>query len=110
MAPVVAIKDATVAGFGTIGLLLGQAIPEGLGALIQGGAFAVLAYAFLHMIIRTLPAYQKCQENQQKAFMAALDKIAARNAEDERVSQENIRKLTQAINDLRVHCAAQHRD
>ena len=90
------IFDAIFIAAGTVGLLVGQAItpalPADWGALIQGGAFAVLAFAFLHMLVKTLP-------QRDKAYTDAVNAIAERQA---RATQE----LANAIVDLRLNCAA----
>ena len=87
------ICDVICIVVGTAGILVGQvAPPADWGALIQGGAFAVLAYAFLHLIVKTLP-------QRDKAYTDAVDAIADRQA---RATQE----LANAIVDLRLNCAA----
>lgn len=87
------VCDVICIAAGTAGMLVGQAIPQAeLGNVLQGGAFAVLAYAFLHLIVRTLP-------QRDKVYTEAVDAIADRQA---RATQE----LANAIVDLRLHCAA----
>jgi len=92
--------------FGTIGLLLGQVaeplLPEQWGALIQGGAFAVLAYAFLHLIVRTLPQRDKDYVEAVAAVTRRHEATVDRLAEQQ---TQSIVALTVAVNDLRVHCA-----
>ena len=87
------ICDVICIVVGTAGILVWQvAPPADWGALIQGGAFAVLAYAFLHLIVKTLP-------QRDKAYTDAVDAIADRQA---RATQE----LANAIVDLRLNRAA----
>lgn len=102
--------DAIGITTGTTGLLLGQAAAaadlSAVGTVLQGGAFAVLAYAFLHLIVKTLPA----KDTEHATAMAALtdrqtavvDKLATRQT-------ESLDRLADAINNLRVHCAAVQR-
>jgi len=97
MGSMIFLRDGLAWVIGSVGLLVGQAVPTSVGTIIQGGAFAVLAYAFLHMVVKTLPSFQKCQEEQQAAFMDALERAADR------------KELTQAITDLRIHCAGKDR-
>jgi hypothetical protein len=114
---------------GTAGLLVGQVIEatelSGLGTLLQGGAFAVLAYAFLHTLTKTIPAKDAEHTAAMKALAerqvaadaehteemktltdrqaAVVDKLAERQA-------EALNALAEAINNLRVHCAGVQRD
>jgi membrane protein implicated in regulation of membrane protease activity len=91
---------------GTIGLLLGQAAQaaelSGIGAVLQGGAFAVLAYAFLHVLTKTLPAkdreHAKAVADLVSRQTDVVDKLAARQT-------DALDALSEAINNLRVHCA-----
>lgn len=78
---------------GTAGMLVGQVIPQAeLGNVLQGGAFAVLAYAFLHLIVKTLP-------QRDRYYTESVNLIADRQA-------QATRELTGAIVDLRLNCAA----
>ena len=106
MGSMIFLRDGLAWIIGSVGMLVGQAVPTSVGTIIQGGAFAVLAYAFLHMVVKTLPSFQKCQEEQQAAFMAALERAADRAAKDDAGRDTTMRQLTQAITDLRIHCAA----
>jgi membrane protein implicated in regulation of membrane protease activity len=90
---------------GTIGLLVGQVIDlnsGGWGTLIQGGAFAVLAYAFLHLIVKTLP-------QRDKDHIAAIQTLTQRHEEVvDRLAEkhtDNLIALATAVNEMRVHCA-----
>jgi len=105
------LKDGVLWALGSALLLVGQAAEQtslntGIGAIIQGGAFAVLAYAFLHFVIRTLPGHQQALERQQSAFMQALDTVSKRDSESDRDRERCMKELTEAINQLRVHCAS----
>lgn len=97
------ICDVICIVVGATGILVGQAVqPTDWGNLVQGGAFAVLAYAFLHLIVKTLP-------QRDREYTESVNTIAERQA---RATQE----LANAIVDLRLNCAArfaedkQHRD
>jgi len=87
---------------GTIGLLVGQVLPEQWGTLVQGGAFAVLAYAFLHLITRTLP-------QRDRDYVEAVARVTQRHEETvDRLAEQQMRSLTamtEAVNQLRIHCA-----
>ena len=90
-------------GIGLIGLLIGQVTEvsglSALGSIIQGGAFAVLAFGFLYLLVRTLPAKDKQLQ----------DTIAGIVKEHHTAMSENVAAmtcLTESITKLRVHCAA----
>ena len=98
--------DAVGIVFGTVALLFGQAAEvvtsTGVANLIQGGAFAVLAYTLLHLVTKTLPRrdkeYADMVEQITDRYSRAMDRQTDRAAE----TQANV---AQAITDLRVHCA-----
>ena len=98
--------DAAGIIFGSLALLFGQVAdalsPNDVGNLIQGGAFAVLAYTLLHLITKTLPRrdkeYSEMVEQITDRYSRAMDRQTDRAAE----TQANV---AQAITDLRVHCA-----
>lgn len=90
------ICDVICIVIGATGILVGQvaapAFPPDWGNLVQGGAFAVLAYAFLHLIVKTLP-------QRDREYTESVNAIADRQA---KATQE----LANAIVDLRLNCAA----
>lgn len=103
------VPDAIGIAAGSIALLFGQVaehVPEltpyGLGNLIQGGAFAVLAYTLLHLVTKTLPRrdkeYAEMVEAITNRYSAAMDRQADRSVQ---VQGE----VAKAITELRVHCA-----
>lgn len=87
------ICDVICIAAGTVGMLVGQAIPQAeLGNVLQGSAFAVLAYAFLHLIVKTLP-------QRDRQYTESVNLIADSQA-------QATRELAAAIIDLRLNCAA----
>jgi hypothetical protein len=92
---------------GTAGLLVGQVVditaPSGWGALMQGGALLVLSIAFLHTLVKTLPKKDADHNEAVKILVTrqneVVDKLADRQT-------EALDRLGEAINRLRVHCAA----
>jgi hypothetical protein len=91
-------------------MVLGQVLDQvtdvqGVGTLVQGGAFLVLSYAFLHVLIKTLP-------QRDKEFREALTEAAQRRIDAERLTREDsaltrqsIEHLATAVAALQLHCA-----
>lgn len=118
MVPVAFTRDAFTLLYGTITLvlggiltnsegLIGQLIPPSLGNLgpvLQGGAMVVLSYGFVHLLTRTIPMLQRCNETQQKAFMKSLDAVANSYREDSRENRQALRDLAECMTQLRIHC------
>jgi hypothetical protein len=104
-----AIADAGGIAVGSAGLLVGQAagsaLPADWGALIQGGAFAVLAYAFLHLIVKTLPQRDREYTDAVRDVTTRYEITINRLSEQQAAA---VSALATAVVDLRVHCVTQH--
>jgi membrane protein implicated in regulation of membrane protease activity len=102
--------DTVGIALGASALVVGQTIDavtdvQGVGTLVQGGAFLVLSYAFLHVLIKTLP-------QRDKEFRDALTEAAQRRIDAERLTREDsaltrqsIEHLATAVAALQLHCA-----